>query len=576
MKKILNCLKPYKIFILIVIIFIAIQALIELSLPTLMSFIIDKGIANNDLNYIIKIGLIMLIIAVIGGFIQTAITCFSAKIGIGFANDLRLKIFTKIESLSLQEFSNFSTNSLITRTTNDVSNISKALVMVIRIALMAPIMGIGGVLLALKQNVSMSKIILFGIVAVTVLMIIVSNLMKTKFTRLQKLIDKLNLLIREIITGTRVIRAFNNEKYQENKFNDNNNEITNTNLFINRLGVAIEPMINLIFNYITIAILISGVLQINLGKLEVGQLIAFSQYASLIVTSFIMLSLIFVMSPRALTSITRINEILQLETSIKDKTKTKKMPKTKKWELIFNNVTFNYFNSPLSVLKDVSFSIKSGEVLAILGSTGSGKSSVVNLIPRLYDIKEGLITINGINIKDLKLKELRNIIGYVPQKSMLLSGSIKENIKYADSKITDFNMKKAAKVSLSYDFIMDRNEQFEDKIVERGSNLSGGQQQRLQIARAIASNPEIYIFDDSFSALDFQTDKEIRKNLKQITKSKIVIIVAQRIGTIKNADKILVLNEGQVVGYGKHHDLLNNCPIYKEIALSQLSEEELL
>lgn len=576
MKKILICLKPYKLLIFIVIILITLGVITELALPSFMSLIIDKGIANNDLDYIIKIGLIMLLIAIIGSFVQVLISYLSSKIGVGFANNLRTKIFTKVEAFSLNEFSTFSTSSLITRTTNDVNHVANALIMFIRIALMAPIMGIGGVFMALGQSVSMFKVILIGIIVILGLIIIIFNLMKNKFSHLQKLTDKLNLVTREILTGTRVIRAFNNEKYQEAKFNSTNKELNDTNLFINRLGALIDPTINIIFDYITIGILWSGALQIDLGYLKVGGLIAFAQYASLIMTSFLMVSMLFVMAPRALTSANRIKEVLDLEPIIKDKKGAKKLPKTNKWELIFKKVTFNYPNSTLPVLKDVSFEVKSGEVLAIIGSTGSGKSSIINLIPRFYDVKEGLITINGINIKNLKISELRNLLGYIPQKSMLFSGTIKENIKYASDKITDKEMINAAKISNSYEFIMTKDKKYDDAIIERGSNLSGGQQQRIQIARAIASNPEIYIFDDSFSALDFKTDKEIRAQLKKVTKNKIVIIVAQRIGTIKQADKILVLNEGEVVGYGKHQELLNHCLVYKEIALSQLSEEELV
>ncbi len=576
MKKILNCLKPYKLLIFIVIIFIVLEVLAELALPSLMSFIIDKGIVNNDLTYIFKIGLIMLIIALVGGLVQVVISYLSAKIGVGFASNLRNKIFTKVETFSLNEFANFGTNSLITRTTNDVNHVSQAIIMFIRIALMAPIMGIGGVFMALRQSISMSRVILIGIILIIAFVVIIFNLMNHKFTKLQGLIDKLNLVTREILTGTRVIRAFNNEKYQEEKFKNTNEELTDTNLFINRLGALIDPTVNIIFDFITVGILWTGAIQINLGSLQVGELIAFAQYASLIMTSFIMVSMLFVMAPRAMTSAKRIKDILELEPVIKDKNKPKKLPHLKKWELVFKNVTFSYPNSTLPVLKDISFAIKSGETLAIIGSTGSGKSSIINLIPRFYDISEGLITINGINIKDLKIKELRDCLGYIPQKSMLFSGTISENIKYASDQITDEQMLKAAKISNSYEFIKNKEKKFTDPIIERGSNLSGGEQQRIQIARAIASDPKIYIFDDSFSALDFKTDKEVRKNLKSITKDKIIIIVAQRIGTIKQADKILVLDEGEVVGYGQHHDLLLNCPVYKEIALSQLSEEELL
>jgi ATP-binding cassette, subfamily B, multidrug efflux pump len=576
MKKILNCLKPYKLLIFIVIIFIVLEVLAELALPSLMSFIIDKGIVNNDLAYIFKIGFIMLIIALVGGLVQVVISYLSAKIGVGFASNLRNKIFTKVETFSLNEFATFGTNSLITRTTNDVNHVSQAIIMFIRIALMAPIMGIGGVFMALRQSISMSRVILIGIIVIIAFVVIIFNLMNHKFTKLQGLIDKLNLVTREILTGTRVIRAFNNEKYQEEKFKNTNEELTDTNLFINRLGALIDPTVNIIFDFITVGILWTGAIQINLGSLQVGELIAFAQYASLIMTSFIMVSMLFVMAPRAMTSAKRIKDILELEPVIKDKNKPKKLPHLKKWELVFKNVTFSYPNSTLPVLKDISFAIKSGETLAIIGSTGSGKSSIINLIPRFYDISEGLITINGINIKDLKIKELRDCLGYIPQKSMLFSGTISENIKYASDQITDEQMLKAAKISNSYEFIKNKEKKFTDPIIERGSNLSGGEQQRIQIARAIASDPKIYIFDDSFSALDFKTDKEVRKNLKSITKDKIIIIVAQRIGTIKQADKILVLDEGEVVGYGQHHDLLLNCPVYKEIALSQLSEEELL
>lgn len=576
MKKILNCLRPFKLLIFIVIIFIVLEVLAELALPSLMSFIIDKGIVNNDLTYIFKIGLIMLIIALVGGLVQVVISYLSAKIGVGFASNLRNKIFTKVETFSLNEFATFGTNSLITRTTNDVNHVSQAIIMFIRIALMAPIMGIGGVFMALRQSISMSRVILIGIVLIIIFVVIIFNLMNNKFTKLQGLIDKLNLVTREILTGTRVIRAFNNEKYEENKFKNTNEELTDTNLFINRLGALIDPMVNLIFDIITIGIIWTGAFQINKGYLQVGELIAFAQYASLIMTSFLMVSILFIMAPRAMTSAKRIKDILELEPVIKDKNKPKKLPHLKKWELVFKNVTFNYPDSTLPVLKDVTFTIKSGETLAIIGSTGSGKSSIINLIPRFYDVSEGLVTINGINIKDLKIKELRACLGYIPQKSMLFSGTIKDNIKYASDQITDEQMLNAAKISNSYEFIKNKEKRFTDSIIERGSNLSGGEQQRLQIARAIASDPKIYIFDDSFSALDFKTDKEVRKNLKSITKDKIIIIVAQRIGTIKQADKILVLDEGEVVGYGKHHDLLLNCPVYKEIALSQLSEEELL
>ncbi len=533
------------------------------------------GIDMNDyqINYIIKKGTIMLSIAAIGMIIAIIVGFLIAKLAAKIGYVLRSKVVRKIMSFSSSEFKEFGASSLITRSTNDIEQIKMFFIMLLRIVVFAPIMGIGA-FIKVSDN-PLNWIIGLGLILIFVLIGLLFGFAMPKFKRMQKLIDKMNLVSREIITGMPVIRTFGTEKYEEERFDKANIKLTKTNLFVNRLMGIMMPSMMLVMNIISILIIWYGAKEIDFGTLQVGTLLAFISYTMQIIMSFLMISLVSIMMPRALVSLKRIKEILKKEVSITEPTNPVPFKDNLKGVIEFKNVSFKYPDADEAMLKNISFKATPGTTTAFIGSTGSGKSTLINLIPRFFDATNGEIYVDGINIKDASVIELRNKIGYVPQKGMLFSGTIASNLKLGNDCLTEKEMIEAAKVSQAMEFIDSKKDKFNSEISQGGSNVSGGQKQRLSIARAIAKNPEIYIFDDSFSALDFKTDAALRKALFKHAKDATILIVAQRISTIMNADNIIVLNEGEIVGSGTHKELLKTCDIYKEIALSQLKEEEL-
>ena len=526
--------------------------------------------------YIIMAGLKMLGISLIIMISAISIMCLSARVAARLAKTLREKVFKKVLSFSNKEFSEYSTASLITRSTNDIQQIQGLIAILFRVVVYAPIIGIGGFLRVLNQSDnSMAWIIGVAIVAILFVVATLFIIAMPRFKKLQQLIDKLNLVAREILTGLPVIRAFNTEKKEEKRFDKANVDLTKTNLFVNRAMSFMMPILMLIMNGISLLIVWVGAHGIDNGTMQVGNMMAFIQYTMQIVMSFLMISMVSIMLPRASVSANRINEVIETDEAIKDSKEPKKLNPSKKGLVEFKNVSFRYPDSDEEVLSDISFTAEPGKTTAIIGSTGSGKSTIVNLIPRFYDVTSGNLLIDGVDIKDISNKDLRKIIGFVPQKGILFSGTIESNIKYGNPNMSDEQMIEAAQIAQATEFIESKPEKYQEPIAQGGSNVSGGQKQRLSIARAIAIDPEILVFDDSFSALDFKTDSILRAELAKKTKDKTVIIVAQRINTILNADQIIVLEDGKVVGKGTHEELLKNNETYKQIALSQLSAEEL-
>ncbi len=535
---------------------------------------IDTDSIQNQ--YIIMAGLKMLGISLIIMISAISIMCLSARVAARLAKTLREKVFKKVLSFSNKEFSEYSTASLITRSTNDIQQIQGLIAILFRVVVYAPIIGIGGFLRVLSQSDnSMAWIIGVAILAILFVVATLFIIAMPRFKKLQQLIDKLNLVTREILTGLPVIRAFNTEKKEEKRFDKANIDLTKTNLFVNRAMSFMMPMLMLIMNGISLLIVWVGAHGIDAGTMQVGNMMAFIQYTMQIVMSFLMISMVSIMLPRASVSANRINEILETDETIKDSKEPKKLNPSKKGLVEFKNVSFRYPDSDEEVLSDISFTAEPGKTTAIIGSTGSGKSTIVNLIPRFYDVTSGNLLIDGVDIKDISNKDLRKIIGFVPQKGILFSGTIESNIKYGNPDMSDEQMIEAAQIAQATEFIESKPEKYQEPIAQGGSNVSGGQKQRLSIARAIAIDPEILVFDDSFSALDFKTDSILRAELAKKTQDKTVIIVAQRINTILNADQIIVLEDGKVVGKGTHEELIKNNETYKQIALSQLSAEEL-
>ena len=576
MFKVLKNLKESIFAVITIVILLCIQAYADLELPDYTSKIVNIGIQEGDNDYILFAGLQMLGVALISMVCAVLIMLLSSKVAAKLGKTLRDKVFKKVVSFSNKELSEFSTASLITRSTNDIQQIQQLMSMLFRVVVYAPIMGIGGFIKVLTASDNqMAWIIGVAILAILFVVGTLFIIAMPKFKKLQDLIDKLNLVSREILTGLPVIRAFNKEEREEARFNVANLDLMKTNIFVNRAMSMMMPLLMFIMNSIMILIVWVGGHNVDEGVMQVGDMMAFIQYTMQIVISFLFISMLSIMLPRASVSAKRINEIIETEPSIKDKADTKKFDETKKGLVEFKNVSFKYPDADTEILSDISFTANPGETTAIIGSTGSGKSTVVNLIPRFYDVTGGELLIDGVNVKDVLQKDLREIIGFVPQKGLLFSGTIKSNIKYSSENITDEQMMEAAEIAQAAEFIESKDKKYEDSIAQGGTNVSGGQRQRLSIARAIAKYPEIFVFDDSFSALDFKTDKKLREALSKKTQNKTVIIVAQRINTIMDAQKIVVLEEGKVVGIGTHEELLENNETYKQIALSQLSEEEL-
>ena len=527
-------------------------------------------------SYIWKAGFQMLGVAFLIMITGVTVMYFSSGMACKLGKYLREEVFEKVLKYSNKEFREFSTASLITRSTNDIQQIQGMIQMLFRTVVFAPIMGIGGLIRVItKSSTSMIWIIGFAILCILTIVLILFIVAMPKFKKLQVLIDKINLVAREILTGLPVIRAFNKEKSEEERFDKANLDLTKVNIFVNRVMSFMMPLLMFLMNGISLMIVWFGSKNINSGVMQVGDMMAIIQYTMQIVMAFLMVSMISIMLPRAAVSANRINEILDQDLSIKDKDEIKKFESDKKGLVEFKNVSFRYPDADMEILTDIDFTAEPGKTTAIIGSTGSGKSTIVNLIPRFYDVTGGELCVDGVNIKDVSQKDLRDIIGYVPQKGVLFSGTIESNIKFADENMSDERMIKAAEIAQATEFIESKPEKYQTHISQGGTNVSGGQKQRLSIARAIASDPEIYIFDDSFSALDYKTDCVLREELAKVTKDKTVIIVAQRINTVLNADQIITLEDGKIVGKGTHEELMENCETYRQIALSQLSEEEL-
>ena len=535
---------------------------------------IDTDKIQND--YIWKTGMQMLGVAAITMVSAVLVMLFSSRVAARLGRDLREKVFTKVLTFSNKELNQYSTASLITRSTNDIQQIQQLITMLFRVVVYAPIIGVGGFIKVLtSSDNSMAWIIGVAILAILFVVGTLFIIAMPKFKKLQELTDKLNLVSREILTGLPVIRAFNQEKREEKRFDNANKDLMKANVFVNRAMSMMMPLLMFIMNSIMILVVWVGGHGVEEGLLQVGDMMAFIQYMMQIVMAFLMISMISIMLPRASVSANRINEVLETEPDIQDKPEIKKFDNNKKGLVEFKNVSFRYPDADTEILEDINFTAKPGQTTAIIGSTGSGKSTVVNLLPRFYDVTGGELLIDGVNVKDVSQKQLRDIIGFVPQKGILFSGTIESNIKYSDENMSDKKMIEAAEIAQATEFIDSKEKKYKDEIAQGGGNVSGGQKQRLSIARAIAKDPEIFVFDDSFSALDFKTDSKLREALAEKTENKTVIIVAQRISTILNADQIVVLEEGKVVGIGTHEELMKNNETYRQIALSQLSEEEL-
>ena len=534
------------------------------------------GVNTGDIqtNYVIQTGLLMLGIAMISMILTIIVAFLSSKVSASLGQRLRDSVFNKVLNFSSSEFKRYSTASLITRSTNDIQQIQMLTVMLLRVVFYAPIMAIGGVIKVLNTNTSMTWIIAVAVALIFFVVMILFIVAMPKFKLIQKLVDKINLVSREILSGLSVIRAFSREKHEEKRFDKANVDLMKTNLFVNRTMALMMPVMMLIMNLIMVVIVWVGAGYIDTGSMQVGDMMAFMQYTMEIVMSFLMISMVSVVLPRAVVSLNRVNEVITTKNVIVDPKDPKDFIKDKKGYVEFKNVSFRYPDADYDVITDINFTAKPGETTALIGSTGSGKSTVINLIPRFFDTTEGEIFVDGVNIKDVTMHNLRSKIGFVPQKGVLFSGDIKSNIAYGNENASDEEIDKALKISQSKEFVSKLDKGVESPISQGGKNVSGGQRQRLSIARAIATNPEIFIFDDSFSALDFKTDSKLRHDLKTITKDKTVIIVAQRISTIMTAEQIIVLDEGRIVGKGTHKELMKNCETYKQIALSQLSKEE--
>ena len=534
---------------------------------------IGLDISKIQNNYILITGLKMLGISFLIMVITAVTILISSKLAANFGKDLREKVFAKVMAYSNQEMEEMETSSLITRTTNDIQQVQNFIVMATRMIFYAPIIGIGA-FLKVSGN-SMGWIIGLAIGLILLVIIVLFSIVLPKFQTIQKRIDKLNLVARETLTGLPVIRAFGTEKHEIERFDDANTRLTNNYLFVNRVMTVMMPLMTFIMNGVSLLIIWVGASQVDLGNIQVGTLIAFITYTMQIIMAFLMISILSIIIPRSFISIKRIAEILNKKPTIIETLNPKEAIASKKGEVEFKNVSFRYPDADADVIENISFKALKGKTTAFIGSTGSGKSTLINLIPRFYDATEGEILVDGVNVRDLSLKDLRSKIGYVPQKGILFSGDIKSNILFGNVNLTDEELKEVARVSQSLDFIEEKEGGFASPIAQGGTNVSGGQRQRLSIARAIALNPEIYIFDDSFSALDYQTDLKLRQALNEYTKDATILIVAQRISTILKADQIIVLDKGKIVGKGTHEELLKSCAIYKEIALSQLKEEEL-
>ena len=574
MLKVYRYLKPFTGLVILIIVFLGAQSLVDLYLPTLMSDVVNNGMMNGDIPYIWKFGFYMLLVAAGSCVCSVAVGYLSARTAVGLGRDLRDKIFTHVEGYSLNEMDKIGTASLITRTTNDITQIQVFSVMMFRFIIYSPIMCIGGIFMALSKDAKLTGVLAVILPAMILTMLVIAKFIIPMFQSLQKKVDKVNLVLRENLTGIRVIRAFNRMKKERVRFDEANSDLTNVAIRVNRIIAVVQPVMMLFMNGTLLAIVWFGGLRISNGDMNIGNMMAFLQYAMQIMFSIIMVAIMFIMMPRAQASAKRISEVLEIEPEINDPEKPAE-PTGMKGCVEFKDVTFYYPEAKLPALQSISFEACPGEVTAIIGGTGSGKSSLINLIPRFYDVSEGQVLVDGLDVREMEQSALRKKIGFVPQSAILFSGTVAENIRYGKEDATDDEVTHAAEVAQAIEFISSMPEAFDSHVAQGGTNVSGGQKQRLSIARALVSAPEIYIFDDSFSALDFKTDASLRAALKKETSESTVIIVAQRVSTIMDADRIIVLDEGKIVGMGTHKELLKTNKVYYEIVSSQLSEEEI-
>lgn len=574
MVKLLRFLRPYKFQVGIALLLLFMQTIAELYLPTLMADIVDVGIVKGDIGYIYRIGGLMLLVALASGVCTILAGYLSARTATGFGKDLRSRVFSQVENYSLHEFDKIGTASLITRTTNDITQVQQVLITIMRMMISAPLMCIGGIIMAVSKDAELSLIFL---VSLPILIGTISFIAKKGvplFKAMQVKLDKLNLVLRENLTGIRVIRAFNRIDHEKERFGKANYDLTETAIKVNKLMSVLMPIMMLVMNFTTIAIVWFGGIRIDNGDMQVGDMMAFIQYAMQIMFSLVMVSFLFVMIPRGEASAVRINEVLSTVTDIKDPQKAKQAEE-KRGLVAFKNVTFSYPGAEQPAIRDITFTANPGEVTAIIGGTGSGKSTLINLIPRFYDVEKGSVMVDGVDVREMSQESLRAKIGFVPQMAVLFTGSISDNIRYGKKDATDEEVRAAAQTAQATDFISGMKEGFDSMIAQGGTNVSGGQKQRLSIARALVRKPEIYIFDDSFSALDFKTDARLRAALRKETGNSTVIIIAQRVSTVMDADRIIVLDDGQITGIGRHKELMETSRVYREIVSSQLSEEEL-
>jgi ATP-binding cassette subfamily B protein len=573
MIKLFRYLRPFALAIAAVLLLLLFQALTDLYLPTLMADIVDRGVVQSDTAYIWQVGQVMLLVAGIGAACSVVAALLSSQTAAGLGRDLRSRVFSQVTRFSLSEFDKLGTATLITRTTNDITQVVTVLVVILRMMIYAPLMAIGGIIMAVSEDATLSLVlvVVVPILAATIAFIAYRGV--PLFRAMQTRLDKVNLVLRENLTGIRVIRAFNRTDYERARFDVANRDLTDTAIKVNRLMAYLMPVMMLLMNFTSIAIIWFGGLRIDAGQMQVGSLMAFLQYAMQIMFSLLMLSMLFVMLPRAQASAVRINEVLDMAPEIIDPT-TPQLPARKTGLVEFRDVTFNYPGAEEPAITDISFTANPGEVVAIIGGTGSGKSTLLNLIPRFYDVASGAVLVDGIDLRDMSQEELRSRIGLVSQQAVLFSGTVADNIRFGKDDATDEEVRRAADTAQAMEFISTMKDGFDSPISQGGTNLSGGQKQRLAIARALVRKPRIYLFDDSFSALDFKTDARLRAALKRETAGATKIIVAQRVSTVLDADKIIVLDEGRIVGMGKHRELLRTSEIYREIVASQLSEEE--
>ena len=575
MIKLLLNLKPFALVIFFILVFISGQAMAELALPTLMSDVVNNGMIQGDTRYILTYGAYMLLVALASSVCSIIGSFFSARVAMGLGKNLRNMVFTRVENYSLHEFDKLGTASLITRTTNDIVQIQTVLVMMLRFMIYSPIMCIGGIIMAVSKDKGLTVILLVVIPLLVTFMGALAFSVMPAFKSMQKKLDRLNMVLRENLTGIRVIRAFNKLTHEHERFKDANGDLTNTAIKVNQTMAAMQPMMMLIMNITSIAIVWFGGIRVAQSNMGIGDMMAFIQYAMQIMFSFIMVAVMFVMVPRAQASAERINEVLEMEPEIVDPEEVKVLSDGTRGHIAFQNVSFRYPGAEEPAISNISFETGPGEVTAIIGGTGSGKSTLINMIPRFYDVSEGKVLVDGVNVSELSQSELRSKIGFVPQSAVLFTGSISENIRYGNKEATDEEIYHAADVAQAVNFISEMPEGYKTAIAQGGTNVSGGQKQRLSIARALVRKPEIYIFDDSFSALDFKTDALLRASLKKETGDSAVIIVAQRVSTVIDSDRILVLDDGELVGMGSHRELIKSCQVYREIVSSQLSEEEM-